>query len=284
MDGEQQGDIQAAIDAGRELTQVIQDVPAGALALVAQPMGHTHQIVDFERFLPNPRRATGTVEVRDVESFTKIVNRFKTPACVAYAHEDGVIVAVVNDHVTGEPAWRDHRIVLDRPVTKAFAAWQHAFAQGGMTQQQFATFLEDRLSEIAEPPGADLLEIAQEFRASRSLKFRQQHRLSNGQQQVEYVEELEGGGGREGKITMPEEVTVVVAPYRDSAVITFIARVRWTLADQAVRFSLVPVEGKRTRPDGLEILGLQDALEGLHDDAIEQVVRETGVLVVRGEE
>lgn len=286
MDSEQQGDIQAAIAAGRAQVAEVQLVAgADGVRMLTAPDTHSHTTIDLEPYAVHPRRQKGNVTVRNIASLVMLVKRHQSAATVLYAHDDGRIVAVFNDHESdGTAGWRDHRVMMARPVTKAFTAWRAAFERGGMTQQEFAGFLEDRLGEIAEPSGADLLEIAQEFRASRSLKFRTQRRISNGQQQVEYIEELEGGGGREGKITLPEEVTVVVAPYRDSSPITFIVRLRWSLADQAVRFTLVPVEGDRTRSDGLVVQGLQNALDDLHDTAIRDVGTATGAVIVLGAE
>lgn len=267
----QQGDVQAAIEAGRRETQVIklrEDV-----RLVVRPDADgasLADVFDLERYAGEPRRAAGNVTVRDVASFIEYVKRHKSAATVIFADAEGGMRAVFNHHAEGQAAgWRDLSAMLVRPRTPAFAAWMTA-AKGAMDQVAFANFLEERLGDIAEPSGASLLDTAEHFRAHTIVRFRSQQRLRDGQTQVEYIEQVEGGAEGDGKLTLPDRLTVVLQPFRDSESFPVRARLRWRVEERRVRFSVLFDDT------------LLDELEKVYEAAIEQVAKETGAPVFRG--
>lgn len=276
MADNEQGDVQAAIEAGREqVREIAGHAPAGVV-LVSRPDDHTLEWVDLGWAQPAPRRATGMTVTEDVRSFIEAVKLLGTDLAVVYAHADGTMTAVINDSRADLPGWRDLQVKLIRPQARAFTEWLRIDGKG-QTQYELANFIEDHLAQIVEPAGADLLEIAQTFKASRRLSFRSQNVLRNGQVQVSYIEELEGGGGDlegrpEAKLAIPEVITVRLRPYRDEEPADLTARLRWNLRERAVSFTL-------RFPD------LADWLDTIHDAAIEQVAADLpDVQVLRGHE
>lgn len=250
------------------------------------------EIIDTEQYRPHRRRKAGKYAVRDVPSFIEYVKRHSTAATVAWADTEGGLRCVLNGH---EPAltaeideldepvdhsragWEDHVVTLQRQRTRGFAAWM-AHNEKWLTQQQFAEFLEQRLGEIHEPAGAALLEVAEFFQAHTSINVVSARKLSNGQVQMQYTEEIKESGGANGDTKVPTEFTLVLRPYMDShpreegqpdtdQFVTS-ARLYYRLQQGKVTFMFRLAE---------EFL-LQ--LEGVHNAAIERVRAETGVPVL----
>ena len=259
-----------AVDAGAQ--SVRQIISRDTVEIVARPDGDgtvAIETIDTERYAANPRRATGNATFRDVESFVAYVNRHAGDGTAIFADDQGGMRAVFNHHAT-DPGWRDFTATLARPQTPAFRAWM-ATAGKAMSQYDFAEFLEVRLGEIAEPDGSVLLEAAQEFRAHKTLRFRSEKRLNNGQTQLEYIEQVEGGADPgSGKLSLPAELVVVLQPFRDSDAFNVRVRLRWSLPDRNVQFTLLFDDT------------LRDQLDAIYDAAIAAVREGTGLAVYRG--
>lgn len=245
--------------------------------------------VDVEKYQEHPRRKAGTVTAREVGSFIAYVNRQKTPATLAWADGAGGIRAFINDHApaadsidgdpldVGQPGWRDHVAVLKREQTTAYKAW---IGHNGrdLTQQQFADFLEDRITEIIEPAGADLLEIATFFQSNTQVAFTSGKQLHNGQVELNYTEQMEERGGRAGQTKVPTEFVILLRPYKDAPapaegdpdVEQFVvrARLRWRVQGQKVTFRFHLGEE------------LELHMDGIHNAAIERVRAEAAIPVL----
>lgn len=269
------GNVEALVRAGLEQVQVIEveDQPADLL-IVARPDSHTIDQFDLSPYLPNPRRAAGAVSMADEASFAAYVNKYASASSIIYAHDDGSMVAVLDDHTAEAPGWRGHRATLSRALLRPFREWQ-AIESRPMGQYDFANFLEDHLSEIAAPDGATLLETAQNFKAHRTLRFRSENRLRNGQAAIVAEEQLEGGAegtGGEVQLTLPAALTALLKPYTDAEPFPVDARIRWGLRERAVTFTLRFPE-------------LQERLDEVHAAAVERIRGLCpNVLVVLGRE
>lgn len=270
---EQRGDVQAAIEAVAHAPAVVELHDDVKLVIKHEPFGGAPLVQEFdlEKYAEHPRRAVGNATFRDVESFVNYVKRHKGDGTVVFADEAGAMQAVLDHHRQGAaPGWRGLTAKLQRPFLPAYEAWMAA-AQQPMGQVEFANFLEERLGEIAAPDAAGLLEAAEEFKAHRTLKFRSQRKLSNGQTQVTYEETVEGGSGSEGQLTLPEVLTVVLQPFRDSEKFSVDVRLRWRLDDGAVKFWLL-----------FDDVKLDEQLHAIYEEALAQVANTTNVLVLRG--
>jgi uncharacterized protein YfdQ (DUF2303 family) len=264
------GDIEAAIAAGRDSVHRIPLVDGVLSVVVPDGAGRSRvETLDTEKYMPTPNRATGNVALRDVESFITYVKRHTSPGTVVFASPRGRMVAVFNHHgPQQQPGWGDLTATLDRPETVAFRAWMRA-GENPMEQATFANFLEERVGEIVQPDAGPLVAAAEHFRAHTITRFRSQQRLRDGQVQLEYVETVDGGAETDGKLTLPDQLTIAVKVYRDSLPIQFNARLRWRVVERKVMFSLVYDDG------------LVEALDDLHDATIAEVVEETNVPVLR---
>lgn len=216
--------IQAAIDAGVSLAdpKAIQDHP-----YILVPAGASVQ--DGEPFLSAPTRKRGTITLNDVASFTGYVNAEKTDSTRLYGqYTPPGFTAVLNDH-GAEPAWRDYRANYACPLSAEWKAWM---GKSGvpMSQADFAVFIENNLPDIAIPPAADMLEISRSLEAKKKVNFASGIRLSNGQNELTYEEQISGTASK-GKLQVPEEFTIGIPVLEGGIKYAVVARLRYRIAD-----------------------------------------------------
>ena len=140
-----------------------------------------------ERFAP--LRNHGTVTVRDTASLIAYVAKHRTPWTEFYADATrGTVTAVLNaPGGPDQPAWADHRCVLQLTTSEAWAAW--ADGSGAyMAQEPFADFFEDQSKAFHDPDAATMLEVAQNFHASTDRQFGSQVKIASGQVQFTHSE------------------------------------------------------------------------------------------------
>jgi uncharacterized protein YfdQ (DUF2303 family) len=97
-------------------------------------------------------------------------------------------------------------------------------------QVAFAAFLEDNLPDIAQPPGAQLLELARSLEVKRNVNFASSVRLDNGQTQLTYEEDVKGTAAK-GTIEIPERFILGLAPFEGCAKYRLEARLRYRMAE-----------------------------------------------------
>lgn len=234
------------------------------------PAGWESEIVDLEPYQDRPYRQRGTATFDRVESFIEYVDVYKDSATLIYARNEW-FVAILNGHTAAKPGWCDHLATFTLKETPEWAAWRSANA-GWMKQEEFAEFLEDRLGEIAEPDGATLLEIATTLKAKTQVHFQSQIKLSNGQVQMRYEEEVDGIAGHKGDLAIPERLKLVVQPYDGEERARMEARFRWRIARNGEAVFRYELGGELHRVRS-EILDL----------AAKRVAERTGVPVLFGE-
>ena len=219
-----QNDTQSAITAGMNIgsIQQVEDHPYAVL-----PSGST--LHDLEPYLPNPLRKRGNVTLNDVASFCNYLQAEKT----AFTRIYGLIkvpgfTAVFNDH-GGDNGWKDYRAVYACPLSTEWKVW---LAQSGkqMSQADFAAFIENNLPDIAIPPAADMLEISRSLEAKKKVNFASGIRLSNGQNELTYEEEISGTAAK-GKLQVPEEFTVGIPVLEGGCKYAVLARLRYRIGD-----------------------------------------------------
>lgn len=217
-------DFQSAYDAGI-LSADVRDV-YGAPVVVLPFGAHTE---DLSRFLPEPMRKVGAVTLNDVASFVAFVVAEKTPATRIYGQfGQPVFKAVLNDHGTA-PGWRDYTATYACPLATEWLTWKGK-SGAQMNQEQFAQFIEDNLPDIAIPTAAEMLEISRSLEAKKKVNFASGIRLSNGQNELTYEEEITGTA-QKGKLKVPEEFTIGIPVLEGGLKYAVNARLRYRIAD-----------------------------------------------------
>jgi uncharacterized protein YfdQ (DUF2303 family) len=255
---------QAALDAGMNLAGT-HDVSGHPYVVI--PNGA--RIEDAEGYLAAPLRKRGTVVLNDVKSFTDYVTAERSDNTRLYGlFKEPGFTAVFNDHAATGAAWKDYRAVYACPLSIEWKTWS---AQSGkpMSQADFAAFIENNLPDIAVPPAADMLEISRSLEAKKKVNFASGIRLSNGQNELTYEEQVSGTAAK-GKLTVPEEFIIGIPVLEGGTKYAVTSRLRYRIGDGgslAIWFELV-------RPHKI----LEDAVLAVWQD-IEQ---KTGFTVFNG--
>lgn len=235
---------------------------------VTVPAGAEHQVVDLERFLPQPRRKTGRVSLHDGESFATYVVKHKIDgATTMYADVRAQrIVAVLDDASSADAGWRGHVATLDLKRTDAWQAWVARDNQL-LGQTQFAEHIEDNLADIVTPDGATMLEIAQTFQAHSNVRFESQRLLSSGQRQFVYVEDTTASAGTKGDIEVPKELTLGLAPFEVGELYKVTARIRFRIDSGSLRLGY-----KLDRPEDILRQAFADVVKDVQQRTSENVL------------
>lgn len=134
------------------------------------------EVVSVKKYLDEyrerPERREGTAHLTTLQSFVDHVNRFKDGDSAVFADVTGGtprLIAVLDYHeqndrsqvgergamgvVAGRPRFGRHRAEYRFPISKEWEAWTAA-GKKGLTQLEFAEFLEDHLVDVLDPAAA----------------------------------------------------------------------------------------------------------------------------------
>jgi uncharacterized protein YfdQ (DUF2303 family) len=228
------------------------------------------KVLELEHLLPAPRRARGEYKPATVDSFvayvTKHLDREHTTIWVPPL--GGSIVALLNDHAPGEPAWRDHKARLVLQHTEEWKRWT-ALDGRLVDQQTFAEHIEESQLDIVQPDAADVLEIAESFQATTSSQFKSAQRLATGQVHFTFVEDVEAKAGLNGELDIPTKIELSIAPFLGERACAITALLRYR-----VREGKLSIGYKLVRPTDV----IRDAI-----DLIAERLQETFPRVYLGE-
>jgi uncharacterized protein YfdQ (DUF2303 family) len=241
--------VQAAIDLALEHGRQDADDLAPNLRGQHVAAGNDYQIVDLQPYADAPRRAAGIVQLVTTDSLVTYLHRHTRPEAINGSVDDQrcslyvdlpnfTAITVLNDHSYDGPGWRDDRATLKWQPTPGWQRW--AGVDRKMLQQdEFSELIEDGLTEIATPSGADLLELAQSIRATTSANFRSDRRLQNGRVQLTYVEEVDARAGADGQMEIPADITLVLAPFQGAEPVTVKARLRYRVTGGKLTLGII---------------------------------------------
>jgi len=185
--------LKTVLDAGAASAQPVTAHSGIPYAVV--PNGY--DLHELEHLLPVPARKRGEVILTEADSFIHYVSKHgQEGSTLIYAQvntEDSFLslTAVLNGH-SDKPDWGDHKCHFQpRPSVE----WKRWTSSDGriFTQNDFATYLEDNLPDIASadgmPSGADILQMALGFEANADKRLRSKINLQSGGVQFEFVED-----------------------------------------------------------------------------------------------
>lgn len=273
--------ISAAIEAGRELgkfetTGTVYRAGDGAVPFLVVQDGAS--IKTLEKHLAAPLAVRDVVTLHDAASFAAYVTRFRDAHTVVFADlEARRFEAVLDYHQAplaghpGAPRWGRHRAVFPCKTTPAWDEWTAATNNRKPKEQvEFARFIEEHIPHIAEPSGAQLLEMCLTLEAKKDVQFRASTRLADGQHQFRYEETIQGSAGAQaGQLAIPDAFTVAVEPFRGVGLRGIPARFRYRINSGALSmwYELV-------RPDDVLLEAFESLVAGLRTS-----LGETPVLV-----
>lgn len=222
-----------------------------------------------EREQELPTRVHRTVTVRDAASLVDYIARYgldqDTENLEVWADlESRKITAILN----GIDGWGDHRAVLDVRLSPEWKQWT-AVDGKLLDQVTFAQFIEDHLSTIAKPDGAELLEICQTLEARVGVDFKMQNILANGQRQFRWEEQIDGKAGTKGELKIPAELQLVLRPFLGSDPIPIVAKFRYRPSPGGLSL-------------GVHLVGTEDVLENAFATVVGSIQGDLAVRVNHG--
>lgn len=268
-------DTQAVIDTAIRAAAPNELDNDGRLYTVVVPADGKVQVIDveehLEKFRETPRRKIGTYNVHDAESFNAYVAKHGDDSTEVWADVKAArITGVLNAHENGAayPRWEDHRVVYAVQHTPAWLAWAKLDGHMG-DQSTLAEHLEDRALDILSPSAADMLELAQTFQATIGVTFESSKRLSSGERQLEYREQVDAKAGKAGQLGIPDSFVIAMRPFEGADPFKLTARLRYRITGGTLRIGY-----KLERPE--------DMLREAFLTVVENVAEGISVPVFRG--
>ena len=191
------------------------DRPHDGAAVMVVPDGC--RLEDLSLFMrERPAWVKRMVTLVDVQSFIRYVIEHKgseTRIFASVLQDPFGLTAVVDYDGTNKvaPAERasfaTHICKLACTPTDAWREWRGANKQL-FTQDNFATFIEERQPDVLEPRGADMLELARSIEATQGVSFKRKIRLDNGDVSFAFDDKTEAVAGMNGQLRIPEKLVL----------------------------------------------------------------------------
>jgi hypothetical protein len=265
----------------------------------------------LDGYRDRPARRKGTSTFGNITSFIEWVGRNSTAdASVIFANPSDdapSLLAVIDYHERGEarpwgtdqahhmagmPNWCQHRGVYPMKLSKAWRFWQELDGKP-IKQGDFASLLEDRITDILTPPDEDspdqndskLLDLVRQLggtlagpsrmlELSRGLSVNETSRVTNvlnlttGEKQIVYESSLQGSDG--APIKVPSMFLIGIPVFESGALYRIPVRLRFRKVGQDVCWTLL-----RHRPE----IYFEDAF----NDSVAAVREKCGLPVFIGE-
>lgn len=204
----------------------------GGVPYVVVPDGY--RVEDVEKFEAAPARARGTITAETPEAFIAYYNRFvDEEASMVFACTEAFTATGIldwhgkPDATSPAPGFAEHRVVYQAPRSDEWKIWTGMNGKA-VTQTDFSRFIEANVKDIREPAGADVLEVARQLEVKKKVEFASAERLSDGQREFTYNEEVEGST-RRGQMKIPEEFKLGIPVFVGGALYEVIARLRYRI-------------------------------------------------------
>ncbi len=136
--------------------------------------------------------------------------------------ETGRVLAILD----GCHGLRKHTATLRLRTSREWGEWMGIDGKL-LSQVEFAQFVEDHLSTIAEPDGGVLLDVCQTLEATKGALFKQQSILASGQRTFRWEETVEAKAGQKGDLAIPGTLTLALRPFQGSDRLPVVARFRF---------------------------------------------------------
>lgn len=277
--------VQALLDAGKSMAAVNSFIDGDPYAVM--PNGYK---VESLAALRPPTRIKTNVRLDTPDAFATYVNRFKDEHTLIFAEvtDTGAkFVAVLDYHKaparrgteeaeiveTGAaPRYLSHVARFECMRTTEWERWMKANAQR-MDQVQFATWLEDNQDLLANPTGAELLELVMTLEGKSDVRFNASVRLNSGKNALQYDEDvmLTSGGNntKPGKIEVPQAIRAGIAPFHGVDKYEVNARLKYRIEARKLQFWFETVTPHRI---------VRDAVQGV----VESVATQTKLMPLLG--
>lgn len=191
------------------------------------------EAIDMETGLPAPVRKRGQVQVFDAASFNQVLADNADAGNIAIYFDRNPdkpsVLAVLNGNGKSGPGWADFRVEIVFRATSQWVKWKK-FDGMMVPQLTLAEFIEENLEDIADPPGAKMLEIAQHLSVIRNVNFKSKVTLTSGAFTFQHAQDDTASVGA-GDVTFPQDFTLGIAPIFGLTAYKVPARFRYRIED-----------------------------------------------------
>lgn len=244
----------------------VQDVDGKKHPVIVLPEGSkVESLAEFLPDLPKPLRNASNPVFDEPKSFIEYFNKFKTEQSVIFCNvETSTFSAMIDYHESAvSRSWCD---INARLAVQRSPEWDKWMANNGpnnkFSQSGFAEFLEDMAKDIVNPESASILEACLMLQAKKEGNFKSGLKMQDGSFEFTYDEKIVEQGS--GKLTVPNQFLLEIAPFRGSEKVTVTILLRFRINDGQLRFFY-----KIEQPEKVE----EEAFQKFFD----QVTKETKV-------
>jgi uncharacterized protein YfdQ (DUF2303 family) len=191
------------------------------------------ETVSLERLLGTPTEVRQTVIFDAVDSFCSYLDDYsqQNETRIFVGESSLCVRAVVDYHDRVGARHGQHRAYYQLARSTEWATWLKANGRM-MLQMEFAEFLEDNRDDITVPAAADLIEMAQEFKATKDVQFASSQVLRSGEVKLVYNETIKASGTtKERELAIPEQFQISLPIFNRGDVRDVQARFRFRIAD-----------------------------------------------------
>lgn len=237
----------------------------GDAPIVILPDGY--RATDLSHLLPAPTRKKGLTTLLDVGSFIAVVNDQKGDATRMFSTLNPPSFTAVFNATAAGTGWGDHRAAYELPLSAEWQAWD-AMDDNKVNQVAMAQFVENNLEDVVSPDGATLLEICRSLQAKKSVEFSSGIRLTNGENQLTFKEEINGSAGN-GTLSIPETFQIGIPVFENGAKWAMTVRLRYR------------IDGSKLTM-WIELVRPHKILEAAVNDVRAKIAEETSLQVLNG--
>ncbi len=230
-----QTDVEAAILAGLQLGQARHgEAPAPNQTAPYLVVPKNAEVRSLEVLLPAPVYTRQRVTLEEAGSFVRYVKEFAGEGTRIFCHQRGNAAefnAVIDYHRPGAPAWGAHVAILRVEPSDQWTTWLARNKQS-FAQEEFAQFIEENLSDVSTPTGAELLEVVMTLQAHTDVEFETAVRLDNGNVALRYAENTTARAGQKGQLTIPSKFSLGIPVFKHGARYALLARLRYRIRER----------------------------------------------------
>lgn len=223
----------------------------------------------IDEFRAAPERRAGTAKVSTLQSFIDLTNRHKDLDSAIFASIESVspkLLAVIDYHTLDHNArFGKHRVEYTFPISDEWQAWR-AKNGASMSQVEFASFIEDRVAELASPLDAErsayepvfgtkfavpseLMQLSRGLAMNVESSVKEIRVLQTGEAQITYDEVHKDGSGQ--PLIVPGLFVISLPLFVGADPTRLIARLRYR-RDGGIKWSFHPWRWTETIRAALE--------------------------------
>lgn len=196
--------------------------------------GNSQEVQALERLFQAPHRPRGTTELQNADDFIEYVKRMNGENTQLFYTADkqcARFTAVFNAHTKDSTGWHDHRAIYGTQYSDEWKTWSNN-DKTGMSQVQFAEFIEVNRRDVLRPDAATMLKVIETMQANKSVKFTGAVRMQNGDQKLSFEHTSAATAGAKGELVVPDEFTIGIPVFLDDIRYEVNAHFRYRVSDE----------------------------------------------------